>query len=581
MKTCPNCGRSVDDHAGFCSYCGASQPAAEPQAPPTFCPNCGERVEPGTAFCPNCGTPIARQSPPTPAPKAAKSGGKIAGIIAAVVAAAAVVVLAIVFLPKLFVSDADRFVDYQTDKVIDPALKAVQTAFDTVGEVGESKLSTDFTLTASVDNKDVNEILEDSSVVLKVDVDGESAILNAEVNVMGSKLLSGALTYDKGVLGFYLPEADDTYYTVDVMELLDNLGIEITTMDDFTMPDISGADVVALMEDYLEIVFSVVNEDNLEVEKNENVRYSYLSGKFKGTVYTFTPRAEDVEEMIEKLADHLEKDKKLKNLILEFVNSDSFAALLEEEGIDPEDVEDELDDLLEELADELRDVAEDLGEEVEDADFTWTLAMEGKTVRVVSLSWKDYWGDEMAYVYECKGDDRDGVEQVLFEESEYGQYVILENAYSRKGKTIEGELSFGDSADLTIEYEVDLGTVSELGIPYGTYTVEVPDEDVMLTFEVEKAKSGTDHTLTIELGDWYSSYYFDGELSEIQITLNTAKGTAKKPSAKHTEDITDYSARELRELFEDLAYSLSDELEDAAEDIMYEINDIMGTRYRW
>ncbi len=82
VKTCPQCGASVEENALFCSKCGyrfpepapaAPAPAeaapaaapAEPQPAPAapapakaFCPQCGKEVAPDALFCPECGAKL-------------------------------------------------------------------------------------------------------------------------------------------------------------------------------------------------------------------------------------------------------------------------------------------------------------------------------------------------------------------------------------------------------------------------------------------------------------------------------------------------------------------------------------------
>ena len=67
MKTCPNCGQTVADEAGFCPSCGSAVPAgAQPafDGPFTFCPQCGEKVPAGSYACPNCGAVQPQQAQP-------------------------------------------------------------------------------------------------------------------------------------------------------------------------------------------------------------------------------------------------------------------------------------------------------------------------------------------------------------------------------------------------------------------------------------------------------------------------------------------------------------------------------------
>ena len=68
MKTCPNCGQTVADEAGFCPSCGSAVPAGARPAfdgPFTFCPQCGEKVPAGSYACPNCGAVQPQQVQPS------------------------------------------------------------------------------------------------------------------------------------------------------------------------------------------------------------------------------------------------------------------------------------------------------------------------------------------------------------------------------------------------------------------------------------------------------------------------------------------------------------------------------------
>lgn len=107
MKTCPACGKALEDDAKFCGGCGSRIEAPAPAPAAVFCPNCGTRMTDDSAFCPNCGTSVKQMpdpvpltgTPPMPAPKpkkAFKLPKKALIIGAAALAIVVVAVLAIV-----------------------------------------------------------------------------------------------------------------------------------------------------------------------------------------------------------------------------------------------------------------------------------------------------------------------------------------------------------------------------------------------------------------------------------------------------------------------------------------------------
>ena len=80
---------------------------------------------------------------------------------------------------------------------------------------------------------------------------------------------------------------------------------------------------------------------------------------------------------------------------------------------------------------------------------------------------------------------------------------------------------------------------------YGDYTVDL---------EVVAVKGGVDHIISL------GGSALDSDVKGLEITVNASnKGTAQKPKGKGT-DISDFSERELRDLFSELGEALSDEL---------------------
>lgn len=543
-----------------------------PSQPGSFCSHCGERLPAGSTFCPNCGTIIqasasggkgfGRKNPGGGGMKPAFSGKPNKGVLIAAAAAAAVVLViaAFILLPKLFRSPAKTFVSVQEEALLSPLLSAMEREMDIYGS---GKFSTDITVTGSADMELINRYLSDSSLALKVDASGSDLLLNGDLVMMGSPVFSGTLTYEKGRLGVYLPEFDDSYYTMDLSAALERAGVDDVDLSDLKMPEFSGKEWRALSQTYLDLVYTAVNRKNVKVEKREDFRLSMLGESCTGTIYTFRPTQEDTQAMLEKLADHLEKDQELRKLITKIINSKSLQnALGRTYGYDS--LDEYLDKTLLEAADSLRENAEDLGAEVERSGFTWELYMEGKELRMVRIN-SSYDGDSL--VFERDGTESKKCEQVLYLASPYGDTeVYFQNEYSKKGKVYDGELSFddgyGDSCN--VRYKMDTGKLSVLGAPYGSYDLRIPGEDVVVNLEVSDGKSGsTDHQFSV----YSDGYAFGQSFSRINATVNTTnRSSAKKPDKKAT-DITDYTDQELEELL----YGLSNRIEAELGSLMYEL----------
>lgn len=595
MKTCPNCGQTLADDARFCDGCGTQIPD-EPSASQSFCPNCGAAIPAGTAFCPSCGTAVAQDAlqpvpppvlqpaaPPQPEPfcpncgeklppnttfcpncgaaqsaaPAAPAGAKRKGgtgkrsripVIAAAAAAVVVLLVAGFFVVTRLLRTPDKaFVAYHTETFATPLLSVLESGLDTYGD---GKLSTDMTVTASVNSAEIDRYLDDSSAVIKVDMDRDSLQASGDLFFMGSPVISGFFSYDKGTLGFYLPELDDTYYTMSLSDLIYTLSGDDVDLSGAKMPEISAKEWTSLAKTYLDVLYTVVNKDNVTMEKDRTFRLRELGGSCTGTVYTFQPTADDIEAMILKLADALEKDKSLRSLILKLVDADAVTDLLRADGYSGAGLEAQLDDLLLELADELRSGARSAGRSVAGSGFTWTLYVEGSEVRMIRIETKEY---GQAVVYERSGNAADRCRQVLYTSSDYsGNTTIFSSEYTKKGSSYKGDVSiyssYGDS--FTLEFDMDTGKKSVLGIPYGTYEFNVPDTDVTVSLAVAKGDGGsTDHTIVLR----GSEYYFDYAFSRLTLNINTtAKSSVKKPSVKAV-DISGYSYAELQDLTEDLA----------------------------
>ncbi len=553
----------MEDSAALCEACGAVALESPSAVNPPACPHCGKTLHANSRFCPHCGEELAgAASPAQKIPASEKKRRLIFGGAAAAVLALLAVVIFVKVIPSLSGGKpAEQFVSYQKELLAGQALSSLERSMDIYGA---GSFSTDLTVTASIDNGEINRYLTDSSLLMKLDLKPDSLLANGEFKLMGSSLFTGELLYDKGTLEFALPELSDSRYVMDLSEMASRLGGVDVDLSVLKLPEFSGQEWRELAETYLDVVCTAVTEESVEMEQDVRFTLSELGGSCTGTAYTFTPRAEDVEAMLLQLADQLEGDETLRGLIVELVNPNMLSAAFGMDVFDSADFEEELDEGLTELAEELRASAADMGEAAAEA-FVWTLYVEGKEVRMIRITDLDA---EEDLVIECRGSEEEGLSTAFYldgGDADYRPFTFL-STYTKKGEAYTGELSLTTPYDgtITCDYDVDTGKRSALGIPYGSYDVDVSHDDIAIRLEVAGGSGGgTDHTLTLRGGE-----YVFGDFRRLDITIHTTdKSSAKKPSGT-VVDITGYSEEEYDELFEELGNAFYQDLMEKMEPLL-------------
>ncbi|MBP7347417.1 MAG: zinc ribbon domain-containing protein [Butyrivibrio sp.] len=148
MKICPNCGNMLEDEVHFCINCGKNledtvQTEAEEVSKNAFEP---DEVQ----------EPVKKGSEPP-----------VKFVIAAIVVLAAGIIGIIAFI-KIIGFRTQRFTSYQQDIISDRFLNGLEKLGDTVST---DSFSSDITITAQSDTEQLNEYLNGSSVILKMQAD--------------------------------------------------------------------------------------------------------------------------------------------------------------------------------------------------------------------------------------------------------------------------------------------------------------------------------------------------------------------------------------------------------------------------
>ena len=476
MKKCPNCGEDLQDQDVFCTYCGEKvesetaptpvtiEPAAEPvpEATPAAVEPAAKATPAAAEIAPEA-TPVAAEATPAAAEQTADETSAAAGPTSSAVEPTpvaaekapeyarymveekkkkgisplifiglflllAIVVAAVfsfgknLFSGGLNLSPEQKFLNYQYD-YLENKFKALEDlGFLSTEENQEATL----VLTGEVEGEEeINKYLEDTALTLetKTDLDKGSLQMSMGLKLMGSDILDAYGEYVDGKIGFSVPTIDENFYKGDYKKIYENLtGEKADETPDLKQFKENKKTLEKLRKKYGALLSTLITKDNLTVEKTKFTLDS-VKKDYKGEVYTFKPKAKDIQAFMEKLATMVEKDKDLETLLEQGSYGNGFEAAM---GLGEEP---DAKEQLAKFAENLRDNAEEMGKTIEEANFTWEIAVEGKELRQIKIS-----SDQGVYSLEIGKDGAKTVEQLNAQPSDRENYY-LSNTYTKKGKT--------------------------------------------------------------------------------------------------------------------------------------------------
>ena len=570
MRNCPNCGNAVQDGCLFCTHCGEKleehpvaegmpvQEAVGGEAPVQNSANAAQAASGGAA------------SQETKE----KKGGKpyfFIGLVAVLI----LVLTGIFVLGKtvlsmgLFLSPKQKFLKYQAD-YFNEKLKNVEAL-----EIFPlTKKNITFTISGEVrGNKEIAKYLEDSSIVMKTKTNPEKGSYQASLlfNLMGEDVLDAYGEYADGKLGLAFPSLEKKFYQGELQSILSNSSDEEIELPNFNKKKENRKLAEKLFKKYGSLLSEFFTEENFTVEKGSFTMPIYGEDfeeeEFEGTIYRFKPSAEDLEGILEKFADKLEKDEDCAKFLIQ-----SGLGIMISEHIGYSEFIDE--SRLADFADWLRENAEELAEELEEKHIMWVLTMEGKEVRKIQIGTDIEDDDE----FKWEDGDRDFLrcisgshkkikaEAFYFSLREDDGAFYFRNVYEDNGKTLDGEAVLYVNAFMgrgeSVEYSVEKGKKDKiLALPYGEYDFSnrnIENARVRMTVKAGK-KNSTDYEIKISDLD---AGYLPG-IKSLSIHVNAKEGAdLSKPKGK-TVDISDYTLYQVYELGE----AFSEELSNIGEEI--------------
>ena len=568
MRNCPNCGNAVQDGCLFCTHCGEKleeHPVGE-----------GTPVQEavgGEAPVQNSVNPVHVASGGAASQETKeKKGGKpyfLIGVAAVFIA----VLVGVLLLGKtvlsmgLFLSPKQKFLKYQADYFNEKL-----NDLDKLEIFPLTKKNITFTISGEVrGNKEVAKYLEDSSIVMKTKTNPEKGSYQASLlfNLMGEDVLDAYGEYEDGKIGFAFPSLEKKFYQGELQSILSNSSDTEVELPNFNKKKENRKLAEKLFKKYGSLISEYFTEENFTVEKGSFIMPIYGEDfeeeEFKGTIYRFKPSAEDLEGILEKIADKLEKDEDCAKFLIQ-----SGLGIMISDSIYYNEFIDE--SRLADFADWLRENAEELAEELEEKHIMWVLTMEGKEVRKIQIGtdiedddefkWED--GDRI--FFNCISGRHEKIRADLFGFSprEDAKAFYIKNVYTDKGKTLDGNFYFHFPVIpfRHIEYSVEKGKKDKiLSLPYGEYDFSDALGDGLrgkMTVTAGK-KNSTDYEIKIS---GLEEDYLPG-IKTLSIHVNAKEGAdLSRPKGK-TVDISDYTWDEVNELGE----AFSEELSNIGEEI--------------
>jgi hypothetical protein len=386
-------------------------------------------------------------------------------------------------------------------------------------------------------------------------------------NLMGEDVLDAYGEYEDGKIGFAFPSLEKKFYQGELQSIQSNSSDTEIELPNFNKKE-NRKLAEKLFKKYGSLLSEYFTEENFTVEKGSFTMPIYgeefEEEEFKGTIYRFKPSAEDLEGILEKFADKLEKDEDCAKFLTQ-----SGLGIIISNHIDYYGFIDE--SRLSDFADWLRENAEEIAEELEEKHIMWVLTMEGKEVRKIQI--RTDLGDDG----EFNGQDGDRnflscvsgshkkikAEAFFFSLREYGGAFSLRNVYKDNGNTLDGDAGLYVSGFVHIadvEYSVEKGKKDKvLGLPYGEYELRnTGDARARMTVSAGK-KNSTDYEIKIS---GLEEDYLPG-IKTLSIHVNAKEGAdLSRPKGK-TVDISDYTWDEVNELGE----AFSEELSNIGEEI--------------
>ncbi len=409
------------------------------------------------------------------------------------------------------------------------------------------------------------ELIRSGQIDIRVSPTEDGGVLNADLWVGDYDLFSLLASVDAENLNIQIPQADGNVYTIRGEKILDLItqatgsGSEGgNPLSALQLPEISPEEYQEILTPYLQLLTENLTE-SLSMAQGETAELVKLGLTVDNcTLYTYQPSAESVEKLLNGVADTMEQDTALENVVgqwTEFLENNSEIINLTGAGGQSVDVADAAAQIREGYASLpalIRENAATIGQTLEAVNFRVLVYVDANGMPVMIEGLGENEGQNLRIAFELQAAEDDI--QYYLGADVAGSEIYTSGHTTENNGMIEGtHNAVSDGQTLCeVTYTVDGNSTSGIGLPYFDFDLNTPEFAAGLDL-LEDGAGGD----TLELS-------FDaGEEGTAALRINFQKSVDEIRVPEGTQvDISDYSVDEYMSLVSDIASKIFSSMSD-------------------
>ena len=433
------------------------------------------------------------------------------------------------------------------------------------------------TVTGEVSGADqqVQDMIGQGQIDIRAGQTEDGGVLNVDVWVGDYDLLSLRASVDAENLNIQIPQADDTVYTIrgeKVMEWMEQLN-GMMSQDGgnpfaaLQPPAITPEEYQEIFAPYLQLVAENIQQ-SLSMAQGETAELKMLGETVENcTLYTYQPSAESMQTFLNGLADTMETDAGLENVVTQWADFlENAGGLLNVtaagNSVDMAEVAGQIKERYAQLPAMIRENADTIAQTLAAVNFRILVYVDENSTPVMIEMLGENEDQTMRIAFEGQIAD-DDIRYYIGAEVP-GTSVYTTGHTTESNGVVEGEhMSVSDGETLSeVTYSFDLNSLSVIGIPYGEFNVNASGAG-SIGFSMFEAENGGD---TLELS--FNGEEVTGETASsatVWVNFVASVDQLLQPEGP-TVDISDYTMDDYMNLVGEIASKIMGSLsgEDAA-----------------